>query len=83
MINPADFMVLFTKGLKVRGGWKIVKGAPADAQIISIAYEAARGGIMLVIESAEYDEVPQNIVPPIQMVKIEIGSNKLKRPKKK
>lgn len=82
MVNPPDFMVLFTKGLKVRGGWKIIKGVPADAKILTIAYEPARGGIMIVVQSEEYDMVGPTEVPPIQMVEIEVNDRHVKKPKK-
>lgn len=82
MINPADFMVLFTKGLKVRGGWKIVKGLPADAQILTIAYDHMRNGIMIVVESAEFELIAATELPPILKVEIEINNNHVKKPRK-
>jgi hypothetical protein len=81
MVNPPDFMALFTKGLKVRGGWKIIKGVPADAKLLTIAYEPSRNGVMLVVESEEYEPVPKNVTPPIQIVEIDINDRHVKKPK--
>lgn len=80
MINPQDFIVLFTKGLKVRGGYKVVKGVPKDAKILSVAYEPARGGIMLIVESSEYTAIPSTTMPPIEQVSIELSGRHIKKP---
>lgn len=80
-VNPADFMVLFTKGLKIRGGWKIVKGLPKDATLKTIAYDPARGGIMMIVESSEYESIPVTQLPEIQQVQIEMSGPHVKRPK--
>ena len=81
MVNPADFMFLFTKGLKFRKNYKIIKGVPEDAQIIAAVADSARNGIMLVVKSAEYDEVPINVLPPVEPVEIDL--NAVDKPTKK
>ncbi len=73
MVNPADFMVLFTKGVVFDKRTKLLQGVPGDAQIIAVAPDSVRNGIMLVVESKEYDEIPVNILPPVQPVEIEVG----------
>lgn len=71
MVNPADFMFLFTKGLVFRKRTRIVEGVPEDAQLIAVAPDSIRNGIMLVVQSEEYDEVPINVLPPVQVVEID------------
>ena len=90
MVNPADFMFLFTRGLKVRKGYKMIEGIPDDAKLLTIAAEPVRGGIMMVVESEEYDEIPINIMPPVQVISIQTGklrdsmaTKKKKQPRKK
>lgn len=73
MVNPADFMYLFTKGLVLRKHTKILEGLPEDATLIAIAADSIRNGIMLVVESSTFEEIPINVQPPIVPVKIEIG----------
>ena len=68
MLNPADFMQLFRKGLKLHTGYKIIEGIPADAEIITITYDNLRNAIVVAIQSEEYDEVQPGVVPPIQPV---------------
>lgn len=87
MVNPTDFMFLFTKGLTFRKTTKIIDGVPEDAKLIAVAADSSRNGIMLVVESAEYDEVAINVLPPVQPVSIEVGdksaTKKKKAPRKK
>lgn len=87
MVNPADFMVLFTKGLVFAKRTEILTGVPKDATLLTIAAEPARGGVMLVVESEEYDEIPINELPPVQLVEINTGvrgaTKKKKQPRKK
>lgn len=73
MVKPADFMVLFTKGVKWRKNTHLIKGVPEDAKLVTIAADSARNGIMLVVESSEYDPIPINILPPVEPVEIDIG----------
>jgi hypothetical protein len=71
MVNPADFMFLFTKGLVFRKRTRIISGVPEDAKLIALAADSARNGVMLVVESETYDEVPINVLPPVQVVEID------------
>ena len=73
MCDPAGFMALFKEGMKFRKNFRIVKGLPKDAKLISVAYDMQRGGIMMIVESQEYDEVQPTNQPPIQQVEIEVG----------
>lgn len=81
MINPADFVFLFTKGLKFRKNYQVIKGVPEDAKIITAVADSARNGIMLVVQSDEYDEVPMTVLPPVEMVSIDMDA--LSKPAKK
>jgi len=73
MVNPVDFMFLFTKGLKWRKNTSLVSGIPEDAELLTIAAEPVRGGIMLVVKSASYPEIPISQMPPIELVEIQTG----------
>lgn len=87
MVNPADFMFLFTKGLEFRKHTKIISGVPDDAELLTVAAEPARGAIMLVVQSESYDEIPINELPPVELVEIQTGkpgaTKKKKAPRKK
>jgi len=82
MVNPTDFMVLFTKGLRVKSGYKLIKGLPSDATLLTIAYEPARNAILMVVESKEYTAIPKTQLPPIEAVEIEINDKRFSKPKK-
>lgn len=87
MVNPTDFMFLFTKGLVFRKTTKLIEGVPEDAQLIAVAADSVRNGVMLVVQSKEYDEVPMDVLPPVQMCSIDVGvkgaTKKKKAPRKK
>lgn len=87
MVNPTDFMFLFTKGLKWRKNTTIILGVPEDAQVIAVAADSVRNGIMLVLKSSEYDEIPINVLPPVEPISIDVGvknaTKKKKQPRKK
>lgn len=87
MVKPDDFMFLFTKGLKWRKNTRIVAGAPDDAQVIAVAPDSIRNGIMLVVQSATFDEIPINVLPPVVPIEIDVGvqnaTKKKKAPRKK
>lgn len=76
MINPADFMQFFKKGLKVRAGFKVIKGAPADAEIVTITYDNLRNAIVIVVQSETYDEVKPGVLPPVEPIEIDILSRR-------
>lgn len=70
MVEPGMFMAMFTKGLRVRSGYKITDGVPKDAQLLTVTYDARLNAILLVVESAEYDEIPVTKMPPVQEIEI-------------
>lgn len=76
MINPPDFMALFKKGGKIRTGFKVIKGLPADAKILNIAYDNMRGAICVIVESETFDEVEVGVLPPNLPVEIDVGYKK-------
>lgn len=84
MVNPTDFMYMFTKGLKWRKNWSIIEGVPEDAKVIAITPDSIRNGIMLVVESDSYDEIPINVLPPAEPVSIDMTNRPQKKiPKRK
>ena len=87
MVKPADFMFLFTKGLKWRKNTTIIKGVPEDAVIIAVVPDSVRNGIMMVVQSASFEEIPYNVLPPTDFIEIDVGvanaTKKKKVPRKK
>lgn len=72
MVEPGLFMSMFTKGLRIRSGIKITDGVPKDAKLLTVTYDARLGAILLVVESAEYDEIPITEMPPVQEIEIQL-----------
>lgn len=87
MVNPVDFMYLFTKGLEFRKHTKLIEGLPDDALLISVAAEPVRNGIILVVKSESYDPTPLSALLPVELVSISTGmpdaTKKKKVPRKK
>jgi hypothetical protein len=87
MVNPADFMALFTKGLEFRKHTKIISGIPDDAILLTVAAEPIRHAIMLVVQSESYEPIPINQMPPVELIEIQTGvpgaTKKKKAPRKK
>lgn len=73
MVNPSDFMFLFTKGLEFRKNTKLIEGIPEDAQLIAVAAEPVRHAVMLVVKSDSYPPIPISEMPPVELVKIQTG----------
>lgn len=73
MVNPGDFMFLFTKGLKWRKNTQLIAGIPDDAELIAVAAEPVRHAIMLVVKSSTYEPIPIDQMPPIELVEIQTG----------
>jgi hypothetical protein len=73
MVNPQDFLLLFTKGLVLAKRMKVITGIPDDAELQSMTVDHVRGGIILVVKSEDYEEIPLTAMPPVQLVEIEIG----------
>lgn len=82
MVKPGDFMFLFTKGLRFQKNFKVIEGVPDDAEVIAVAPDSMRNGIMLVIQSQEFDEVPMTVLPPIIPVDIDLDGIKQATKKK-
>lgn len=82
MVNPTDFMYLFTKGLEFRKRTKISEGVPEDAKLIAVAADSVRNGIMLVVESDSYEPIPINVLPPVQPISIQTGDPDATKKKK-
>jgi hypothetical protein len=82
MVKPEEFMWLFTKGLSFRKQTRIIEGIPEDAQLVAIAADSVRNGVMLVVHSAEYEEIPINVLPPVQVVNIDTGLKNATKKKK-
>ena len=73
MISPSEFAGLFTKGLVFAKKTRIAEGIPEDAKLLGVAYDLRLDAIVMVVESAEYDEVPMTELPPRQLISIEQG----------
>lgn len=87
MVDPTEFVYLFTKGLRIRKQTQLVLGVPEDAQVVSIAADTKRLGVMMVVQSESYPEIRKDILPPIQYVRFNLGdktaTKKKKAPRKK
>lgn len=83
MVNPQDFLSLFTQGIVFAKRAKLVTGVPDDAKVVSMTVDHVRGGIILVVHSESYDEIPMTEMPPVQLVGIEIGVQNATKKKKK
>lgn len=81
-VKPEEFMVLFTKGMEFRKRTRIMEGIPEDAKLLALSAEPIRHGIIMVVESAEYDEVPVTELPPFVEVKIQTKFGATKRAKR-
>ena len=81
MVKPGEFMFLFTKGLRFQKNFKVIKGVPDDAKLITVVPDSIRNGIMLVVQSSEYPEIPINVLPEVEPVEIDLDG--VKRPTKK
>ena len=73
MINPVEWMQLFTTGLVFAKQTQIIEGIPKDAKLIGAAYDIRRDAILLVIESDEYEPVPITKQPPTQLIRLRQG----------
>lgn len=85
MINPVEWMSLFTTGVKFAKQTSLIEGVPADAVMIGCAYDIRRDAILIVLESEAYEPVPITEQPPTQLVRIKIGVENAtkKKPAKK
>lgn len=76
MVKPGEFIFLFTKGLRFQKNFKVIQGIPDDAKVIAVAPDSIRNGIMIVITSKEFEEIPINVLPPVIPVDIDIDGIK-------
>ena len=83
MVDPIEFMFLFTTGLEFRRGTKILSGVPKDAKFIALMPDVRRQGVHMVLESASFKEIPINELPPIIPIKINANWGKQATKKKK
>lgn len=86
MVNPADFMFLFTKGMTFRKHTKLVQGLPEDAQLVAVVADTMRNGIMMVIQSESYKPIKATEFPPTEYIQIQtgvVGATKKKATKRK
>lgn len=83
IVNPSDFLMLFTKGLTFAKRTELIEGVPKDAVVVGMNVDHVRGGIILVVMSDEYDEVPMTVMPPVQQVSIQWGVQGATKKKKR
>jgi hypothetical protein len=76
MVKPGEFMFLFTKGLRFQKNFKVIAGVPDDAKVIAVAPDSIRNGIMIVVTSKEFEEIPINVLPPVIPVDIDLDGVK-------
>lgn len=76
MVKPGEFIFLFTKGLRFQKNFKVIAGLPEDAKVISVAPDSIRNGIMIVVTSNEFEEIPINVLPPVIPVNIDLDGIK-------
>lgn len=75
LVRSEHFMAFFTKGMVFRKHAKVIEGVPADAKIMGIGANPVYPGVLLVVESEEYDEIPVTQNPPVQQITIDLGRN--------
>lgn len=83
IIDPNMFVSMFTKGLVLSKRFRVIDGVPADAEVVRMTVDHVRGGIILVVSSQEYEEIPINKMPEVQYVKIDLGDKNATKKKKK
>jgi len=76
MVKPGEFMFLFKKGLRFQKNFKVISGVPDDAKLITVVPDSIRNGIMLVVESSEYEPIPINVLPEVEPVNIDLDGIK-------
>lgn len=83
VINPSEFLSLFTKGLVFAKRTQIMDGVPEDAVVIGMTVDHVRGGIVMTVQSEEYEPVPKTKMPPVQEIAIKIGVEGATKKKRK
>ena len=75
IVSSAEFMSLFTKGMKFHKNATVFEGVPEDAEVVGIGSNPVIPGVLLVVKSQEYDEIPVTENPPYVQVGINLGNN--------
>lgn len=70
--KPEAFMSFFKEGLELRQGFKISKGIPEDAVLVTVTHEPLRNAIVFVVQSNKFDAIPINEQPPIEYISIQL-----------
>lgn len=73
-VDPASFMALFKEGLRVRENYQIIKGVPEDAQLLGTARDPKTGGVILVLYSKTFEQIPEGKQFPVIKVAIKTGN---------
>ena len=83
IVNPTEFLSFFHEGLVLAKRVSVIKGVPADAKVVSMTVDHIRNGIVLLVESEEYELVPMTQMPPVQHIEIRLGVEGATKKKKK
>lgn len=75
IVTSAQFMSLFTKGMKFHKNATVFEGVPEDAEVVGIGSNPVIPGVLLVVKSQEYEPIPVTVNPPYQQVSINLGNN--------
>lgn len=71
-IDPVSFMSLFKEGMVIRENFQVIEGIPEDAQLLAVSYDLTLHGVVFLITSENFDEVPAGEVIPVQPVMIKV-----------
>lgn len=83
MMKPEDFMSLFVKGFKFHKNATVFEGLPEDAECVGIGSNGVIPGVLLVVQSQEFDPIPVTENPPVVTISINLGNNISQAKKKK
>lgn len=72
-VDPSQFMSLFKDGMKFREDVKLISGVPLDAKLLAVTYDPTVHGILLVVTSDEYEDVPHGRALPMVQVDLRVG----------
>ena len=75
IITSSQFMSLFVKGMKFHKNATVFEGVPEDAEVIGIGSNPVIPGVLLVVKSQEFDEIPVTENPPYIQIGINLGNN--------
>jgi len=83
IVSSASFMSLFTKGMKFHKNATVFEGVPEDAEVVGIGSNPVMPGVLLVVKSQEFEEIPVTENPPYIQIGINLGNNISQAKKKK